>query len=844
MFGDALVELNQNTNQEREGAEPSGRILGLKYAQVLFLLAALLIITATVFFRIPMLHFFGFYEPDGYFHYSVVRSAINSNSLVPPQYLGISGWPNLTPRTPHHEPFGLYLVTLIPYAFLRYVGMGYYDIMRLIPVVYGVVSVICAYLLSRYLNKDKFFGLLVMLFVALSMGNAARTSALIYRGDSFVTVFLLAALILTVEMFKNKNRDLKIIYMLGAGLMLSLTNLVWNGAAFVTAIYIFAFMLMLILGFTFEKKELVKDSKYMLGALAFWFVLVNMLRAVQLIVSIQAFTGWHFLILYVIMILSWYLAHRFTSRRPSFPLLNSAYARFAVCVLVIAVAFVFIYIIMPNFVNDIFFTSGFLITDSFSSTIQEMQSPSFAFLFASFGLQNFMTPMSMIMAVATFPGIDYVILFWSILMLCFIPYFFMHVEKDGEGLLSGNSKWHFAFDESLLILISYLALTAYLQMHGIRFNSLVSVPIAMFSAYTIYWLICSSKKNAASFAVLFGMLAFLFPSNLVVSIPLFALSACILYMLIRHYKAEKYAYCVSFIILIILVGSIFYTDLSYIANLAPADQINNQFLDALRWLKNNSASNNVVLTLWPDGSVVEGVANLTSITDSVGSQYGYKGKAFARWLFNSTLDPAFLLSNITGRPDYLVARTAWMYETGGIFIEAELNVNSTNFGYNLFTSLNEKVNATDQLYQFYGSGFEVDVVITNSSGMQTISSYLKFNNGIQPFGYVNFYNINTGEFSVIKQTAFNTTNNQTFLIVYSSVPSPSLYVNITNAYMLNTDLANSNMIKLLYQCGKQACVWDNSVARMQLVYVNPDTKIFRIIYNETNPAVAAVSYPR
>ena len=135
-------------------------------------------------------------------------------------------------------------------------------------------------------------------------------------------------------------------------------------------------------------------------------------------------------------------------------------------------------------------------------------------------------------------------------------------------------------------------------------------------------------------------------------------------------------------------------------------------------------------------------------------------------------------------------------------------------------------------------------MITNSSGMQTISSYLKFNNGIQPFGYVNFYNINTGEFSVIKQTAFNTTNNQTFLIVYSSVPSPSLYVNITNAYMLNTDLANSNMIKLLYQCGKQACVWDNSVARMQLVYVNPDTKIFRIIYNETNPAVAAVSYPR
>ena len=45
-------------------------------------------------------------------------------------------------------------------------------------------------------TKDKLFGILSMLFVALSMGDAARTSALIYRGDGFVTIFLILALAL------------------------------------------------------------------------------------------------------------------------------------------------------------------------------------------------------------------------------------------------------------------------------------------------------------------------------------------------------------------------------------------------------------------------------------------------------------------------------------------------------------------------------------------------------------------------------------------------------------------------------------------------------------------------
>jgi hypothetical protein len=270
-----------------------------------------------------------------------------------------------------------------------------------------------------------------------------------------------------------------------------------------------------------------------------------------------------------------------------------------------------------------------------------------------------------------------------------------------------------------------------------------------------------------------------------------------------------------------------------------------KFISALSWLHNNSASSSVALTLWPDGSVVEAVANITSITDSVGSQYAYVANPFAAWLYNSSPDPEFLLGNLSKKPDYLIVRSTWMYETGGIFTESGINVSSGAYGYNPFSSLNEKVNKTSQVYQFFGSGIEEDTIITNdSNSTQTIASYLRLQNGVQPFEFVDFYDQNTGQFSIIKQTAFNATNNQTFMIVYSTVPAANLYVNITSAFMLNTALADSNMIKFLFHCNNDICLWNNKIATLNLVYVNSDTKIFKVVYNQSNSTLSAIHYPR
>jgi asparagine N-glycosylation enzyme membrane subunit Stt3 len=887
---------------------------------ILFLAAVVIVIAIAVSFRLPMLSNYGFYEPDGYFHFSVVRQAVLSNFEIP-QYMILSGWP-LSARYPHHEPFGLYWTTLVPYFFLRFAGISYYNIMRVVPVLFGVLDVLAAYLLVRYLSKDKFFGLLVMLLIALNMGNAARTSALIYRGDSFVTVYLLLALTATLACFKSEERNRKIIYAVAAAIFLSLCNLVWTGAAFATAVYIFAFLAIIIFAFTFDKKTMVRDSSYMLLALFIWFWIVQLFVSFKWVVNAATFTGYtDFFMLFIPMVVGWYLVHYFTNKRPAHMwFADTPQKRFAISVSLPVIALLLIYFVLPNLFDYIFISSVGVSSGNFTSTIQEQQFPNYAFLYASFNYQNFTNPLSLIIILSTYYN-NLVVLFWILLLAVSGIYLFMHTEHSAEGVMKGHARFKFEFNEATLVLISYFAITAYLQMVAIRYNSLISVPVSIFSAYTIYWVLLYLKDRKPAygtqyaliltacfvlyFTVFINLLAasgwsvpwYQLLLSLAVSVPIAVIVADMLYQLfavsqksamlssvvffcvaiavsqysvaqnglavqfgtllaiapgvglflaMKRYSESKLDHYMGYALVAFLIIIILQTDTNYITGLSPADQINHNFVNALAWLKNNSATNSVVLSLWPDGSVVEGVANRTSVTDSVGSQLSYKADPFAAWLYSSSPDPGFLLSNLSGMPDYLLVRSTWMTETGGIFTESGINVSSSNYGYNPFTSISEHVNASEQVYQFFGGGLEEDTVISNSSGKQTVASFLRLSTGIQPFAYIDFYNVVNGQYSIIKQTAFNSTNNQTFLIAYSTVPASGLYVNISGAYMLNTALAESNMVKFLFQCGSQACAWNNNVAALQLVYVNPDTKIFQILYNESNNTVkaATIAYPR
>jgi len=58
-------------------------------------------------------------------------------------------------------------------------------------------------------------------------------------------------------------------------------------------------------------------------------------------------------------------------------------------------------------------------------------------------------------------------------------------------------------------------------------------------------------------------------------------------------------------------------------------------------------------------------------------------------------------------------------------------------------------------------------------------------------------------------------------------------INITGAFLFAPGLANSNMLKFLYFCNNYECLWNNNVAKLELVFMNPDTRIYKIIYNST-----------
>ena len=114
--------------------------------------------------------------------------------------------------------------------------------------------------------------------------------------------------------------------------------------------------------------------------------------------------------------------------------------------------------------------------------------------------------------------------------------------------------------------------------------------------------------------------------------------------------------------------------------LRPADSINNGFLQALTWLKANTPANATVLTMWPDGSLVEGYADRESYTDSIMSMDPQAAAAFERFLYQ----PAGNYTYITSlKPSYMLVRKTWLQELPGILIESGLPLNKSYNGTNM-----------------------------------------------------------------------------------------------------------------------------------------------------------------
>lgn len=783
---------------------PSEKNLGITVISILLVLSIAIV---SIYLRTTMLQFFGFYEPDGFYHFSVIRAAVNNGFQVP-AVLNISGWPGHQAITESH---GLYYITLIPYSILQYAGASYYTVMRLVPVFFALLDMFGAYLLSRYLSRDKMFGILVIAFVGFSMGNAARTSALIYRGDSFVSFFLMAALILLIEMFRQEGRNRKIVFAVAIGIMLALCNLIWDGASFALAIFMFAFILIVACGFVLRKEQLISDSRYLLISLVVWYAI--MLIAIGLVfIYEQPFTDASFIPIFIALAALWGFAYYLTNNIHKIPMLRTTASRFLLIAGAAIAGIVIFMLLEPGIIYNLFVANGFISAPgTFGTTIQELQPPNYQFLYTSFGLNIFASLPTLLMSVPTYFGFQNSIwlpaagaLSVVLLFILFLPYFFMQVYDSGM-FLSGNARVRFDLNIGMIVIMAYFILTAYLQMHAIRFNALISIPLAIITAYTIYWVIAAGMTAA------------------------------------NTHTLKMVVICVTAVFMVLFFWQLLTNDNGYAQTLSQADSINPYFISSLQWLQANSANNSVVLTLWPDGSVVEGVANRTAVTDSVGSQNGSKADPFAAWILNSLPDPQFLTSRISGSPNYLLVRFPWLIETQGIYTESLITENASLFGYLPLQQFQEgAVNSTTRQLIFRNNPGYPYVLLNVQQSNATPSAPPQIYGYIQvsatqasPFQDIGFYNEINGNYSYIPQTMYNSTNGELLLVLYSSVPKPGFYLNITGVYIMGPGIGSSNMVKFLYFCNSYSCIWNNNQSTMTLVYQNPDTKIFKINYNNT-----------
>ncbi|MGC8648466.1 MAG: STT3 domain-containing protein [Candidatus Micrarchaeia archaeon] len=825
-------KVDENNSKGKQGSkELFASIVENKYAFVAVFLAILAI---AVFMRIGMLKYEGLFEPDGFYFYTAVENAVAHHFIVQ-DYSPLSGFPWHNVRG--EEP-GTTWFSVAGYFILRYFGFSILQVMRLMPVLFGVLEVIAVYFAARYLLDSKGLGLLASFFLAISSGNIARTAALVYRGDSFISLFAIVTIIFMLASLNAENKRKEYVYALLSAITLSMGIMVWSGSPYVVATYFLAVVLLLAYSFIAGNEKLMRKSFTLSIALGFAFLLEQAYIYAHLAYGGITLSGIGFVGLYVPLLIGaavFTVFYKSINARLSSPM--SRLVLFAILAILVVIvvdatmgsAFDGIiggggFSVPTNVLNNPNASKSAIINTAVGITTQELQRPSFAFLFGSFNIQLFFAPL-------------------GLLLFLFLG---MKFSKTYEHRIKGVK---IAVSASFLVLLAYFFVTGYLQAGAIRWNSLVSLPMAIFAAYGVYVLYrltkgvsITSTKILAAFVTVFDVLILYFaitqvsPALNARSFLPIMLSAAIVNIILAYVIVEGFIgiakrkldlnkVYVGFVIALLIFNIYMTAYESFTAT--QADGINPQFLQAMAWMKNNTPSNATVITLWPDGSVVEAWAQRQSYMDSVAGENSTRIYYFNNFLFNTSDDPQYFYH--IGKPDYLIARNFWFQELGGIAQEG-LVQNSSQFGIDVLSNVTiSHINSTASLYSFssnYGAGAKM-VISLEPNGTQKIAAYVSLGSAI-PFyeiSHVLFYNSANYNYTLFNSQVSNTLN-YTLMISYAGS-------RIGGAEILGPKLPSSNIFKFLVMCNDNSCAWDNSKASLRLVYANSDTKIFRILYNDS-----------
>ncbi|HUY70101.1 MAG TPA: STT3 domain-containing protein [Candidatus Baltobacteraceae bacterium] len=799
------------------------------------------IIAIAVFLRTGLLQYPGLFEPDGYYYYAVVKATL-ANHLMEPTYFALSGF------GPHNivgEAPGLIYISAIAYTMLGWLGISALQVMRWMPVLFGLLTSVACYFLVRYLADSRIAGLLAMFFVAISSGNLARTTALVYRGDTFVTLFMVLSLIFMMAAFRGGvvgNR--RYISAALSALFLSLGVVFWNGAPFMTMVYMVALVLVLIFGFIKRDRDLLSANLVLAEFLFLAYLLEHIYGWLGLARTGLLLIDSSFFVFYVPILVGCFLAWYTAKSQDRFRMLEYARMR----ILIAAIAIVAVVVIgavtfnsgAATLTNAIALTNtnvaqssagaaaNSTLSTAIGTTTQELQKASFNFLFTSFGLELFLAPIGVALYIIAKRRVD----------------------------------------QYLLAMLAYLFVTVVMQAGQIRFNSLLSVPIAVFAAYGAYEIgrqlygvrltdrvtkvvaavaIClivlavgvfriGPNINAHSLSATAGYLinapfslnaqiGLILEGSTVALEVLFGLT--VVYLIVSIFRPEMRMRYVFVLLLAAVMLFGFYQAYATSITSSPADGVNSEFLSAMAWLSANTPQNATVLTIWPDGSVVEAVGNRQSYTDSVGGENGTKIQLTSQYLFNTTPDTQFL--NSIGRPDYLVTRGFWFQEIYGLATEGLVS-NITDYGYQTFTGLNVTRGQNITVYGFYSSQppyYSARMrLITAPDGSRTADAYLgvQGTNNVAQLGRIILYDARSLNYSTVYANT-NATLNYTLLVSYDGS-------SIVGGALLGPKLVQSNLFNLILMCNYYSCPVDSANLTYQAVYINNDTRIFKLVYGK------------
>lgn len=798
--------------------------------KILFVALAIGIFALAIYIRMGLIHDQGVFEPDGFYYLSWVRGIINNHGAEPVR-LSITAIGSKSLG----EAQGLPYLVVLPYYAVAWIGITYLQVMRWMPVIFGLMEMILAYLIVTRLSKSKILGLLSMFFIAVSSGNVARTAALVFRGDSFITVPLMAAIYLLILGMESDSAKKVIIYAIATAFVLSIGVIIWTGGNISTATIAVALGLLSIYAFIVGNKWLSKKAMAFIIFLGLVYILQQIYISLNAARWYSELVGTSFLVFYLPLAFLSILTYLILEYRP-YGLFSNIRTRAISIGIIFLLGAAVLVIGLPGQISQL--TLGLAITAAptnstsvnatqtaidyaVSSTTQELQKPTFSFLYSSFGWQLFLAPIGLL------------------LFLLFSE----SINAD-EGIHLNRTIANSNIS-TFIVLAAYFLAMGYLQYNAIRYNSMISIPIALFSAYAIYASInLGSRLKPINTRQAIGMLGIIILGSLLVFYWAYGISAqglgylsiasaaVIILLLIdtagsltaKPSKINMQRFALA-IFMVIALFSITYGILESYSS-AQADGINPAFLQAMSWMKNNTASNSVVLALWPDGSVIEGWANRTSYMDSVGGENGSRIYPFAQYLIANNSDTRYLY-NIS-KPNYLVARYYWMTELSGLVTEGVPPQGVAAFSYEQLSPAKELgINTTAGAFIFSNGQLNVTLISEEvSNGIQYTATLSQANSAIGNIGSVRhivFYNTSDGNYAIDNFT--NSSSNYTFMVMFNGQQ-------ISAGLLVTNDLFESNLFKFLFLCNSGECSYNipGQSATMTLVYANSDSKIFEINY--------------